>query len=471
VSLAAPSRTSRPTRRWPGAPAVVAGCLAVATASLLVPSTLGYDPWAWLLWGREVGRWSLDTTGGPSWKPLPVALTTVLAPLGGLAVPVYAVLARTAALLAVVAVGRLAARLGGPVAAVVAGAVLVLTPDGDPRFVRLVLEGHEAPWSTGLAAAALVAVLDRRPRTALACTWLLALLRPEAWPFLVALVAVPAGWTPWRPAGVRPRMPTGQGLVALVSIPLLWFVPDWLAAGSPTHGADHARVLADQTVLARLGDSLGTAVGMVPVPVWALAGIALVAARRRRDPVPPALALAAAAWSAVVVAMAAALGYAALSRFFLPAAAVVCALAGSAVVPAVHRLRAARRLAVLAAASVTLVLVAPRLLGLGVVIEEVADRGRLEDELHAAIDEAGGADDVAACDAAVVTGRTLLRSAAAWTLELPLSRVELATPGRPAVLLLTDDRAVRRARASGALELAREGRWTVLADRCPEARP
>ena len=46
-------------------------CLALAALSLLGPSTPTYDPWAWIIWGREVVHLDLVTTDGPSWKPLP----------------------------------------------------------------------------------------------------------------------------------------------------------------------------------------------------------------------------------------------------------------------------------------------------------------------------------------------------------------------------------------------------------------
>ena len=55
-------------------PRVIAGCLALAALSLLLPSEPSYDPWAWIVWGREIAFLELDTTGGPSWKPLPVAV-------------------------------------------------------------------------------------------------------------------------------------------------------------------------------------------------------------------------------------------------------------------------------------------------------------------------------------------------------------------------------------------------------------
>ena len=62
---------------------VVLGAFALALLSLLAPSEPTYDPWAWIIWSREVTEGALSTTNGPSWKPLPVLLTTPFALLGG----------------------------------------------------------------------------------------------------------------------------------------------------------------------------------------------------------------------------------------------------------------------------------------------------------------------------------------------------------------------------------------------------
>src|SRR4051812_35965806 len=56
---------------WP----VLVGCLAVSALTLLWISTPTYDPWAWIMWGREIAHFDLNTTGGPSWKPLPILFT------------------------------------------------------------------------------------------------------------------------------------------------------------------------------------------------------------------------------------------------------------------------------------------------------------------------------------------------------------------------------------------------------------
>jgi hypothetical protein len=37
-------------------PRLIAACLALASLSLLLPSEPSYDPWAWLVWGRELAH-------------------------------------------------------------------------------------------------------------------------------------------------------------------------------------------------------------------------------------------------------------------------------------------------------------------------------------------------------------------------------------------------------------------------------
>jgi hypothetical protein len=63
---------------------LIAVCVGVGGLSLVLPSEASYDPWAWLVWGREVAHLHLDTTGGPSWKPLPVLVTALVSPLSAL---------------------------------------------------------------------------------------------------------------------------------------------------------------------------------------------------------------------------------------------------------------------------------------------------------------------------------------------------------------------------------------------------
>ena len=115
-------------------------------------------------------------------------------------------------------------------------------------------------------------------------------------------------------------------------MPVLWFGGDWLGSGSPWHGAGGAQVVANESN--RTLDALHRVAEVVVVPAWFAAAFAVVDARRRHDRTLIVLAGGALAWCAIVVAMTAVFGYAALSRFFLPAAALLCVLAGIGVVRA-----------------------------------------------------------------------------------------------------------------------------------------
>src|SRR5215213_507049 len=107
---------------------LIAGCVALAALSLLLPSTPTYDPWAWIIWGREIVHLDLSTVGGPSWKPLPVLFTIPFSLFGDDAAPVLWVwIARAGGLLAVALAFRLAWRLAGSAGwGLLAGAVAAL---------------------------------------------------------------------------------------------------------------------------------------------------------------------------------------------------------------------------------------------------------------------------------------------------------------------------------------------------------
>jgi hypothetical protein len=94
AAVSAPAEARRSSRWTPVT--VVGPCVGLAVLSLLLPVAIGFDPWTWIVWGREVVRLDLDTTGGASWKPLPVVVTTVLASFGDAAPLLWAVIARTA---------------------------------------------------------------------------------------------------------------------------------------------------------------------------------------------------------------------------------------------------------------------------------------------------------------------------------------------------------------------------------------
>src|SRR2546423_13457624 len=103
---------------------VLAGAaLAIAALSLLIPSTPSYDPWSWLVWGREIAHFDLVTTGGPTWKPLPVIFTTVFSLFGSASPDLWLVVARAGALVAVAMTFKIAWRISREIIAVPADAV------------------------------------------------------------------------------------------------------------------------------------------------------------------------------------------------------------------------------------------------------------------------------------------------------------------------------------------------------------
>ena len=100
-------------KRSPLAVAVLV-CLALAGGSLLLPSGLTYDPYQWMIWGRELAHLQLDTTGsGTSWKPLPALIAALLSPLGRAQPDAWLVITRAGGLFAAFMALRLAVRLAG----------------------------------------------------------------------------------------------------------------------------------------------------------------------------------------------------------------------------------------------------------------------------------------------------------------------------------------------------------------------
>ncbi len=298
-------------RAWTG---IAAGCVALAALSLaVVPAAPGYDPWSWLLWGREVAHLELHTQDGPAFKPLPVLVAAALAPAGGAAPELWLVLARAAALAAVVLAFVAAARAAGTRAPWAAGAFAAVGVVLTDRFVLHAAIGDSEPALCALVLAAFLRDRAGHPGQALALGAAAALLRTEAWPFL----ALYGAWR-WRTdPGLRPWL---AGIAVLV--PAAWFVPEWLSSGQLLRSADRALVpnpgapaLADRPAL----ETLERAAGLLFVP----AGLGLLAIRTRQAALVAAAAL---AWLVLVAAMSEA-GFSGEERYALPGA-VLLAVAG-----------------------------------------------------------------------------------------------------------------------------------------------
>ncbi|MFL5925468.1 MAG: hypothetical protein ACJ77E_00840 [Gaiellaceae bacterium] len=305
---------------------LVAAALAIAAVSLVVlPGSPAYDPWAWIVWGREFAHLDLSTPHGPSFKPLPVAVTTVLSIFGGAAPALWLVVVRAAGIVAVATAFRVAARLA-PGAKVFAGLVAA----GGVLLIDGFLESVGRGWSEFLVAAAmLVAVerhLDGARRAAFVLIFAASLVRPETWPFL-GLYALYL----WR------RDPGARALVAvlLVLVPVLWYGPELVSSGNLFRSQERARqplpgrpALAKHPALAVLRQGRP----LVLAPLEVLAAFATVFAcvsfvRRREHAATAILGLGCAIWIATVAVMSQ-FGYTGNPRYLIPAAVFVCVLAG-----------------------------------------------------------------------------------------------------------------------------------------------
>ena len=258
--------------------ALIAAPLLAVASTLVVAAVPSYDPWAWLLWGREVAGGTLSTAEGPAFKPLPVAVCALLAPFGDAAPWLWVTLVRVAAAVAAVLAFGLARRLAGgsrlagalaALGVLLCGALPAMTAAGaDPALVLALGLGAAAAWTAG------------RPGLALGLGAACGLVRVEAWPFLLVAAAVA-----WR-REPRLRAPIAA---AAVLVPAAWLLPEWLGSGDLLRSSDRALIpnpgqpaLADVPALASLGDA-------VALPLWPRVDRPRRAARPARDHAPCSL--------------------------------------------------------------------------------------------------------------------------------------------------------------------------------------
>jgi hypothetical protein len=462
-------------RRFAGL-AVLVGCTGVATASLALPALLGFDPWVWLIWGREAVRGVLATDGSVAWKPLPVLVTAPAALFGEAAPALWTVAVRACGLFGLVLVGRLAVRIakgrGGAVAGVVAAATLVLSPDGESRWLRHMLQANIEPVTVMLCLWAAERHLDGRRWHALLLLCAAALTRPEAWPFL----GLYAGWLLWcerrRWWWAAPAV-----LAVLTTVPVLWFAGDRLVSGNALSGALVAQVLTGTTPTQRWLLAIENVAACVIAPVWVGAAVCVVWAAHLRRALPAALAACALVWAAEVAVMAGVFGYAALGRFLAPVSALLCVLAGVAAgwavtAPRPVLLRAAAAVALVAAAAP---FAAPRVAWLPLQLQHAAERSAYEHDLYAVAAALGGRDGLLACgNLAIDTVRPAveLRPALTYRLDVPLAGVtHTPGPGTTIAQVGSPLHALLLQRRAGEVTLvARSARWAVYTESCGSPR-
>lgn len=465
-------------------PAAIA-CL--AALSLALPFAPVYDPWGWLVWGREILDLDLSTTAGPSWKPLPALLTTIFALAGDAAPQLWLLIARAGWIAAPLIAALLAFRLGPwmpraerLLAAALAALGVILFDDEFTSWARQFAGGLTEPLLVALVLGAVERILARRHGQALVLGLAAALLRPEAWPLLLAY-----GVWAWRAEAIpRPRL-----LGAAALIPLLWLAPDLLGSGDPLTGVERAREATGSPPVEAL-EAIGRSLDLVLWVFWAGFAYAVYRARRSADRAVLLIAAASGIWIATVAVLAAA-GFAGLPRFAAPAGALACVVGAIGLAELVDEVRRAHRLAghlrgvglgvlirgrryrrvvlaTVAAAVLGVALVGQGALRVAAIPPELERAAEFErsvdglDELVGELEFEGGG-----C-AELYTSEFLTQTALAWFAERPLDAigVRVRTPPSAAVIAVDDGAAFAdQVRGDGAA-LGRSDGWTAYSLGC-----
>jgi hypothetical protein len=437
---------------------VAGGCLALAGASLAFPAAPTYDPWAWVVFGRELavpGHGGLSTIAGTGWKPLPVLFTAPLALFGAAAPSLWLVVVRTAGLAAMVLAFRLAARVGGLVAGAIAAAALLACEN----WLRFLSAGNVEPLVVALLLGAIELHLRGRRGAAFLLGALVGLARPEVWPLLGAYAVYLA-------RSDRRWWPLAVGIPGMIAI---WIVPDWIGSGDLLRTFHSAEVSGEPHALQRTGIPwLGLVRGagaIAPAPVWIGTLSALALWWRNRDRTVGALAVVAAAWTLPTV-IGTALGYPAVPRYLFEPVAICCVLAGIGLVALVRLARDPR--ARVAVAVTLAVISAPfaitRATGLGRQATWAEGWADQASALWRAVDRAERHAPVARLHPVVEPGA--MANGLAWKLGVRLDDVAgTFTPGARIAFLAGNVRAViarLHRRHATARPLTRAGPWHVV---------
>jgi hypothetical protein len=229
--------------------------LAVAAISLHWPSTPSYDPWSWLIWGREILHGNLGIAGGSSWKPLPVIFTTVFSLFGSAQPNLWLIVARAGALMSVLMSAKLAGRITwniiaqyrehsplselslgerlGVVAPVILAALIALVGTGlTPTYPVPMMLGYSEGLGFAITLIAIERAWDGHHRQAFALGLLPCLDRPELW-IVWGLYGL---WLMWRDRRTIPFV-LGLGVLMLA----LWVGPQLLGGGKLSDLFSHAQ--------------------------------------------------------------------------------------------------------------------------------------------------------------------------------------------------------------------------------------
>ena len=288
----------------------------------------GYDAFGWMVWGKQVLHWNLNTDGAPSWKPLTFVFTLPYALAGSGQVWLWMVTSVAGALAGCVFAARIAYMISGPCprrpyAPFAAGAVAGIGLLGLDTYSHLVLIASSDPIIVTLCLAAIDCHLCRRPKLAFTMLVLASLGRPEAWVF----TGLYAAW-----AWIRVPAMRVLTVVGVLVIPALWFtIPaltsrSWFISGDLALRTINAVNVIHGSKFVAILDRLRLLNGW---PIEVAAAIGIVIAALRRDLVTLALVTAGCLWVAIEIGLALH-GWSGANRYLLEPAALVIVLAGYA---------------------------------------------------------------------------------------------------------------------------------------------
>jgi hypothetical protein len=451
------------------------------------PDAPAYDPWSWLVWGRQLSHLTFSSANaGSSVKPLPILIDAGLAVFGHDAPRAWVVVARAGAVLALLLAFHLARRLSGVLAGLIAAAGLASAYE----FVAyLSVRGMSEPLEAALALAVVDAHLRRRRRLVLGLLTLGALSKIEVSAFLVLYAA----WCLRRDD--RRWLTCALAGTGLLLIAAGWFGLDLWGSGDAFRSASTAtRTSQGGPLLARYPGlaTLREAGVDVVVPIRVAFVIELgrgVVGRLRRRPVRPTLLIgvAALAWIIGEATMAQLRLATGAPRYLIPGLALVSVVAACgcgdlilAIARSPRLASAARGLAIGAVAAVLVVVAieagpyggrAVRKSAWSAAVSdwrlnlEAARQGTsLANELPGAIGVAGGRHAVVACGP--MSGPRFNLPALAWALDVPQGTLHYVVPSAGTVFQQAKSPPIPAAYAKGYHRVGLSGgspgeRWSV----------
>src|SRR5689334_15456481 len=262
----------RRTPRVRPAVAVGGACLALAALSLLLSWRPTYDPWAWLVFGRELSdpHLGFSTLAHTGWKPLAVLFTAPFGLFGSAAPFLWMLVPRFAGLASLALAYRLGSRSAGVLAGVVAAVSLLLSAE----FLRYMAGANIEPIAVACLLGAVELHLDGRRKWAFVLVTLVGLARPEIWP-VVGLYALYLWFSQ------RSWWPLLVGIPVMLA---LWIVPDWAGSGQLFRTFHSATISGEPTEIlhARFPalELWGRSLGILVAPVWIAALVGAVVAWR-----------------------------------------------------------------------------------------------------------------------------------------------------------------------------------------------